>query len=78
MYIYHSALKYLVIKLVLGGKICLWLLLFKEFDFQIIVKQGQLKLGPYLLSRIESGDEPTSLEDNLPDAQLFVLTSFDN
>ena len=35
-------------------------------------------MGPYHLSRIESGEEPTSLENNLPNAQLFVITSFDN
>ena len=23
-------------------------------------------------------EEPTSLEDNIPDAQLFVITAFDN
>ena len=35
-------------------------------------------MGPYHLSRIENGEEPTSLEDNLPDAQLFAITAFDN
>ena len=65
---YHSALKYLVNKPVLGGNICRWLLLFQEFDFEIIVKPGRLNLGPYHLSRIESEEEPTSLEDNLPSA----------
>ena len=35
-------------------------------------------MGPDQLSRIENGEEPTSLEDNLPVAQLFAITSFDN
>ena len=30
------------------------------------------------LSRIEIGEEPTGLEDNLPDAQLFAITAFDD
>jgi hypothetical protein len=38
MFTDHSALKYLVNKLVLGGRICRWLLLFQEFDFEVIVK----------------------------------------
>jgi hypothetical protein len=42
MFIDHSALKYLVNKLVLGGRICHWLLLFQEFDFEVIVKPGKL------------------------------------
>ena len=69
----HSNLKYLVNKPVLGGKICRWLLIFQEYDFEIIVKLGRLNVGPDHLSRLESGEEPTSLEDNLPDAQLFSV-----
>ena len=66
MYTDHSTLKYLVNKKMLGGNICRWLLLFQEFDFEVIVKLGQLNVGPDHLSRIESGEEPTSLEDNFP------------
>ena len=36
MFTDHSALKYLVNKPVLGGRICRWLLLFQEYDFEII------------------------------------------
>ena len=50
MFTNHSSLKYLVNKLVLGGEICRWLLLFQDFDFEIIVKPGQLNAGPHLLS----------------------------
>jgi hypothetical protein len=42
MFTYHSALKYLVNKPVLGGRIYHWLLLFQEFDFEVIVKLGKL------------------------------------
>jgi hypothetical protein len=38
MFTYHSSLKYLVNKPVLGGRICRWILLFQEFDFEVIVK----------------------------------------
>ena len=61
MYTDHSALKYLVNKPVLGGNICTWLLLFQEFDFEVIVKLGRLNVGPDHLSQIESGEEPTIL-----------------
>jgi hypothetical protein len=40
MFTDHSYLKYLVNKLVLGGRICRWLFFFKEFDFEVIVKHG--------------------------------------
>ena len=71
MFTDHSSLKYLVNKPVLGGKICKWLLLFKEYDFEIIVKPRRLNVRPDHLFRLESREEPTSLEDSFPDAQLF-------
>jgi hypothetical protein len=69
----HSTLKYLVNKLVLWGRICRWLLLFQEFDFEVIFKPGKLNAGPDHLSRVMDGEEPTSLEDNFLDAQLFSV-----
>ena len=77
MFTDHSALKYLVNKPVLRGRICWWLLLFQEFEFEVIVKLGQLNVGPDHLSRIESGEEPHSLEYNLPDVQLFSINVVD-
>ena len=61
MFTDHSALKYLVNKHVLGGRICRWLLLFQEYDFEIIVKPGRLNLGllmqfiasTYLMKQLE-------------------------
>ena len=73
MFTDHSTLKYLVNKPVLGGRICRWLLLFQEYDFEIIVKPGRLNVGPDHLSRIDSREEPSNLEDNLPDAYFFSI-----
>jgi hypothetical protein len=70
-------LKYLVKKLVLGGRICIWLLLFLEYDFDIVVKLGRMNKGPDHLLRLEHGEEPTSLEDTLPDAYLLAIRKVD-
>ena len=78
MYTTHSALKYLLNKPVLGGKICRWLILFQEYDFKFIVKPAKLNVGPDHLSRIETGEEPTNLEEGLPDVQLFVVRIVDS
>jgi hypothetical protein len=67
----HSTLKYLVNKPVLGGRICRWLLLFQEFEFEVVVKPRKYNVGPDHLSRIKSGEASQSLDDELPDAQLF-------
>jgi hypothetical protein len=66
MFIDHSSLKYLVNKPLFGGRICRWILLFQEFDFEVIVKPEKLNAGPDHLSRVTNGEEPTNLEDNLP------------
>ena len=78
MYTDHSTLKYLVNKLVLGGNIYRWLLLFQEFDFEVIVKPSRLNVGLDHLSRIESGEEPTIMEDNLLDGKLFAVTMMED
>lgn len=78
MFTGHYTLKYLFNKLVLGRTICRWLLLFQEYDFEVILKLGRLNAGLDHLSHIENGEESTSLEDGLPDAQLFAIKVFDD
>jgi hypothetical protein len=73
MFTDHLTLKYLVNKLVLGGRICRWLFLFQEFDFEVIVKPGKLNAGLDHLSRVTNGEEPTILEDKFLDAKLFSI-----
>jgi len=78
MFTDHSALKYLVNKLVSRGNICIWLLLFQEYDFEIIVKLGILNAEPDHLSILETWEEPTRIEDNLPNTQLFAIKVLDD
>jgi hypothetical protein len=78
MFTDHSALTYLVKNPVLGGKIYIWVLLFQEYDFEIIVNLGKMNKGPDHLSRLEHGEEPTSMEDTLPDAQLLAIRNIDD
>jgi len=77
MFIDHSTLIYLVNKPMLGGRICRWILLFQEFDFEVVVKPGRLNAGPDHLSIITNGEEPSNLEDNFLDAQLFSVQFVD-
>ena len=62
----------------LGGGIYWWLLLFQEFDFEIVVKPRRLNVGLDHLSRIEIGEEPTNIDDGLPDVQLFRVDITDD
>ena len=54
------------------------MLLFQEFDFEIVVKRGWLKTGPDHLSCILNGEEPTNIDDGFPDAQLFWVDIVDD
>ena len=67
----HQALKYLVNKPLHHGRICRWLLLFQEFEFEVVVRPGKLNVSPDHLSRIDTGEEPIGVEDDLPGAHLF-------
>ena len=78
MFTDHSVLKYLVNKPVLRGIICIWIMLFQEYDFEIMVKPGRMNKGPDHLSRLEHGEEPTSLEDTLLDAQFLAIRKNDD
>ena len=71
-------LKYLVNNQVFGGNLFWWILLFWEFDFEVIVKQSRLTSRTYQLSRHESGLELMNLDDIVIDAKLFFITMFDD
>lgn len=77
MYTDHYVLKYFVNKPVLGGCICRWILLFQEYDFDVVVKLGRLNVGPDHLLCIKIREEPTSLEEGLPNVQLFTMCMVD-
>ena len=70
-YIDHQALKYLVNKPLHHGRICRWLLLFQEFEFDIVVRPSRETVRLDHLSRLETGEEAVGIEDKLPDAHLF-------
>jgi hypothetical protein len=72
-FINHSALKYLVNKPVLEGRICRWLLLFQEFSFELIIKPGRCNIGPDHLSILESGENGGAVDNHLPDVDLFQV-----
>jgi hypothetical protein len=60
------------------GRICRWILLFREYDFEIVVKRGRMNKGLDHLYRLDHGEEPTSLDDTLPDAHLLAIRKADD
>jgi hypothetical protein len=79
MYTYHSSLSYLLNKPLLGGRICIWLLLFQESDFKVVVKSGKLNAGLDHLSNIQLPREYVgNIDDNLLDVHLFAVKMVDD
>jgi hypothetical protein len=77
MFTDHFVLIYLVNKPMLAGRICRWLLSFQEFDFEVVVKPRKFNAGPDHPSKTTNGEEPSSLEGNFHDAQLFSVQIVD-
>ena len=59
------------------GRICWWLLLFQEYDIEVIINPEKTNMGTYNMSHIESSEQGGSLDDNLLDAYLFRVTKID-
>ena len=49
------------------------MLLFQEFEFEVVVRPGKLNVRPDHLSRIDTGEEPTGINDELPNSHLFHI-----
>lgn len=69
----HDALKYMINKPQLSGRIARWVLLLQEFNFTINVRPSKTHVNADHFSRLskEVGIEP--INNNFPDAQLFSV-----
>jgi hypothetical protein len=54
------------------------MLLFQEYEFEVIVKPGKLNEGPDHLSHVLTGDDEGNLDYNFLDAQLFAVRMVDD
>ena len=72
-YVDHLALRYLVNKPQVSGRLAQWLLLFLEFDFKVIHKSGKTHGVADALSRNEGAEPATRISDQTTDAQLFSI-----
>ena len=72
-YVDHQALLYLVNQPVVSGRIAKWMLLLQEYDFEDVYKPGRSHVMANHLSRIDSGEEPSGIQDQFPDASLFMV-----
>ncbi len=69
----HMALRYLVNKPDLSGRLACWILLLEEFDYTVEYKLGRMHKQADHLSRISKDLGSLPLEDDLHDASLFAI-----
>ena len=73
---YHQALKYSVNKPLHHGRIYHWMLLFQQFEFEVVLRLGKINVIPDHLSQVHIGEELTRVDDNLPNTHLFQIEYF--
>jgi hypothetical protein len=61
----------LVNKIVHPGRVFRWLLLFQEFEFEVIVQPIKNNKGSYDLPRVKIGEKSIMIDDDLLDAHFF-------
>jgi hypothetical protein len=69
----HSAIRFLMKKLVTTGRITRWILLLQEFNITIVDRPGKENVVVDFLSRIPQDNIDILVNDNFPDIHLFVV-----
>jgi hypothetical protein len=63
----HDSLKYLVNKLDLSGRIARWILLFQEFNYEVVVKPGKANQNADYLSRMRGEETMQDIQAEFSD-----------
>ena len=74
-YVDHIAIRYLVNKPDLSGRLARWVLLLEEFDYQVEYKPGKMHKQADHLSRLSEEENTKPIDDNLVDESLFHISS---
>ena len=69
----HMAIKYLVKKPELNGRLARWISLLKEFDYTVEYKPGRMHLQANHLSKLSEKMEDSPIDDKLIDDDVFVV-----
>ena len=71
----HMAIKYLVNKVELSGRLARWVLLLEEFDYTVEYKPRRMHLQADHLSKLSEEIGTSPVDDRFIDDNLFLVTS---
>lgn len=71
----HSVIMYLMNKPITLGRITRWLLLIQEFDITIVDKSGKDNVVTNFMSRLNTNDEDTPIEDTFLNEHIFAIST---
>lgn len=71
----HAAIRYLMNKPTISGRLARWLLLLQEFDITIIDKPGRANVIVDFLSRLQSTTSLKVIDDYFLDENLFSIVA---
>ena len=74
-FVNHMAIKFLVNKAELSGRLARWVLLLREFDYTVEYKPSRMHLQADHLSRLSKEMGVSPIDDMLMDDNFFVVTS---
>ena len=77
-FIDHMAIKYLVNKAKLSGRLARWVLLLEEFDYTVEYRLGRLHLQANQLSKLSEEIGTSPIDDRFIEDNLFLVTSSPN
>lgn len=72
-YVDHQTLIYLVNRPIVCKYIARWMFLLQEYDFEVVYKLGRSHVMADHLSIIESGEDPSGVQNQFVDANLFIV-----
>ena len=72
-FVNHMALRYLVNKLDLSGRLACWILLLTEFDYTVQYKSGKMHLQADHLSPLSTEVGTEDIDDEFLDGRLFTI-----
>jgi hypothetical protein len=69
----HNALKYMVNKPNLTGRVARWMLLLQEFNYEVKVRPGKQHIIADFFSRIDGPEDHQDIDNRFPDEELFQV-----